>query len=81
MNHDGGIGDPRERVRPGDEADPAGKAGPSSWVFRRMRPDDDDNKELYGKPITNREILTGTIAPPASAGHGENAPQSMVMGR
>jgi SH3 domain-containing YSC84-like protein 1 len=32
-----------------------------------LRPDDDDNKELYGKNITNREILTGDVAPPASA--------------
>jgi lipid-binding SYLF domain-containing protein len=32
-----------------------------------LRPDDDDNMELYGKKITNREILTGDVAPPASA--------------
>jgi lipid-binding SYLF domain-containing protein len=32
-----------------------------------LRPDDDWNKELYGKPITNREIVTGNTAPPAAA--------------
>jgi lipid-binding SYLF domain-containing protein len=32
-----------------------------------LRPDDDDNRELYGKSITNREILTGNVPPPASA--------------
>ncbi len=32
-----------------------------------LRPDDDDNKELYGKNITNREILTDDVVPPASA--------------
>src|SRR6202142_2296107 len=33
-----------------------------------LRPDDDDNMELYGKKITNREILTGDVAAPKSAG-------------
>ena len=33
-----------------------------------LREDSDWNKELYGKKITNREIVTTTIAPPASAG-------------
>jgi len=32
-----------------------------------LRPDDDDNKEMYGKSITNREILTGNVTPPAGA--------------
>ena len=32
-----------------------------------LRQDDGDNKEMYGKAITNREIVTGTIAPPAGA--------------
>jgi len=29
-----------------------------------LRPDDDWNKELYGKPTTNQEIVTGDTAPP-----------------
>lgn len=32
-----------------------------------LRQDEDWNKELYGRPITNREILTTAVAPPASA--------------
>ncbi len=32
-----------------------------------LRPDDDSNRDLYGKPLTNREIVTGNIAPPAGA--------------
>lgn len=32
-----------------------------------LRPDDDWNKELYGKPMTNREIVLGGTAPPAAA--------------
>ena len=33
-----------------------------------LRPDSDSNVELYGHPITNKEILTGSIpAPPAAA--------------
>lgn len=32
-----------------------------------MRPDDDSNKDLYGKPMTNREIVTGNVPPPAAA--------------
>jgi len=32
-----------------------------------LRPDDDSNKELYGKSITNREIVTGNVQPPAAA--------------
>ncbi len=33
-----------------------------------LRPDEDWNTELYGKPISNREIVMGTIpAPPAAA--------------
>jgi lipid-binding SYLF domain-containing protein len=31
-----------------------------------LRPDEDDNVELYGKKVTNREILTGDVVPPAS---------------
>ena len=33
-----------------------------------LRVDENDNAELYGKKLTNREILTGNVAPPASAG-------------
>lgn len=32
-----------------------------------LRPDADWNKELYGKELTNREIVTGNVAPPAAA--------------
>jgi SH3 domain-containing YSC84-like protein 1 len=32
-----------------------------------LREDQDTNKDLYGKPLTNREILEGTVKPPASA--------------
>lgn len=32
-----------------------------------LRPDEDWNRELYGKPITNREVLTSGIAPPPAA--------------
>lgn len=32
-----------------------------------LRPDDDANKELYGKELANREILTGSVAAPAAA--------------
>jgi lipid-binding SYLF domain-containing protein len=32
-----------------------------------LRPDEDANKELYGRDATNREILTGDLKTPASA--------------
>jgi SH3 domain-containing YSC84-like protein 1 len=32
-----------------------------------LREDSDENKELYGKELSNREIVTGTTAPPAAA--------------
>ena len=32
-----------------------------------LRPDDDWNKELYGKKMTNQDIVLGGTAPPASA--------------
>jgi lipid-binding SYLF domain-containing protein len=32
-----------------------------------LRPDVDSNKELYGRDIPNREILTGNVAAPAAA--------------
>ncbi|HEY1755343.1 MAG TPA: lipid-binding SYLF domain-containing protein [Bryobacteraceae bacterium] len=32
-----------------------------------LRPDEDWNKEMYGKPLKNRDIVTGGIAPPAAA--------------
>jgi lipid-binding SYLF domain-containing protein len=32
-----------------------------------LRPDDDANKELYARDITNKEILTGSVATPAPA--------------
>jgi lipid-binding SYLF domain-containing protein len=32
-----------------------------------LRPDDDWNQDLYGKALTNREIVTGNNKPPAAA--------------
>jgi lipid-binding SYLF domain-containing protein len=32
-----------------------------------FRPDDKDNEMLYGKATTNRDLLTGKVAPPAAA--------------
>jgi lipid-binding SYLF domain-containing protein len=32
-----------------------------------LREDGDENKELYGKELTNREIVTGSISAPAAA--------------
>lgn len=32
-----------------------------------LRPDNDDNKLIYGTAVTHREILTGKVRPPASA--------------
>lgn len=32
-----------------------------------LRPDEDWNKELYGKAMTNQEIVTGSTQPPAAA--------------
>jgi lipid-binding SYLF domain-containing protein len=32
-----------------------------------LRPDDDFNKELYGKAMSNRDIVMGSTPPPASA--------------
>ena len=32
-----------------------------------LRPDEDTNRELYGRKATNREILTGDFKIPASA--------------
>jgi SH3 domain-containing YSC84-like protein 1 len=32
-----------------------------------LRPDLDDNKAMYGKPLTNKEIVEGNVAPPAAA--------------
>ena len=33
-----------------------------------LRPDNADNRELYGRELTQREILTGGVKPPAGAG-------------
>jgi SH3 domain-containing YSC84-like protein 1 len=33
-----------------------------------LRQDEDENAQLYGKPLTNKEILTGTVKRPATAG-------------
>lgn len=38
-----------------------------------LRPDEDTNKELYGRNATNREILTGHFKTPAVAGRFERA--------
>jgi lipid-binding SYLF domain-containing protein len=32
-----------------------------------LRPDDDDNRALYGKKATHQQILDGRIEPPQSA--------------
>ena len=32
-----------------------------------MRPDNEDNQEIYGRPVTHREILKGSVSPPAAA--------------
>jgi len=32
-----------------------------------LRQDTDDNKELYGRPLTNREIINGHVNPPAAS--------------
>lgn len=32
-----------------------------------LRPDKEDNREVYGREVTQREILTGKVRPPASA--------------
>jgi lipid-binding SYLF domain-containing protein len=32
-----------------------------------LRPDNDDNRALYGRDVTQREILTGGVARPAVA--------------
>ncbi|MGA2156471.1 MAG: lipid-binding SYLF domain-containing protein [Bryobacteraceae bacterium] len=38
-----------------------------------LRPDEDSNRELYGRDVTNREILSGDIKTPAVAGRFEHA--------
>ena len=38
-----------------------------------LRPDKDDNAEIYGHPITNKEILNGSVMAPASAASFESA--------
>ena len=32
-----------------------------------LRPDNDDNQAIYGRQVTQREILTGKVRPPAAA--------------
>jgi len=32
-----------------------------------LRQDTEDNQELYGKPLETKDIVNGTVAPPASA--------------
>jgi lipid-binding SYLF domain-containing protein len=38
-----------------------------------LRPDEDSDKQLYGRSATNREILTGDFKTPAAAGKFEHA--------
>jgi lipid-binding SYLF domain-containing protein len=38
-----------------------------------LRPDEETNRELYGRDATNREILTGNFKIPATAGKFEHA--------
>lgn len=33
-----------------------------------LRDDNDENRQLYGREISNRDIVTGTMTPPAAAG-------------
>lgn len=37
-----------------------------------LRPDADANEEMYGKPLTNKEIIMGDVKPPAAAERLEN---------
>lgn len=37
-----------------------------------LRPDTDANEEMYGKPLTNKEIIMGDVKPPAAAEKLEN---------
>jgi lipid-binding SYLF domain-containing protein len=37
-----------------------------------LRPDADANEEMYGKALTNKEIITGDVKPPAAADKLEN---------
>jgi lipid-binding SYLF domain-containing protein len=32
-----------------------------------LRPDNEDNRGLYGREVTQQEILKGAVTPPASA--------------
>jgi len=41
-----------------------------------LRPDMDDNTEIYGHPTTNNEILSGSVPAPASAAAFESALRS-----
>jgi lipid-binding SYLF domain-containing protein len=41
-----------------------------------LRDDSGENQELYGREISNREIVTGTTAPPAAA-----APLMRALGK
>ena len=52
-----------------------------------LRQDQDENAKLYGKPLTNEEILTGTVKRPATAGpflaqlqrfSGKGAPPAVI---
>ena len=43
-----------------------------------MRPDNDANTELYGKPVTNKEILSGGVTSPASASSLISRPESIL---
>jgi lipid-binding SYLF domain-containing protein len=38
-----------------------------------LRPDDDSNRELYGREAKNREILTGDLKIPSAAEKFEHA--------
>ena len=32
-----------------------------------LRPDDDANKDMYGKPMSNQDVVLGSVQPPANA--------------
>lgn len=38
-----------------------------------LRPDEDSNKDLYGKTLTNRDIVMGNVQPPAGAAKLQDA--------
>ena len=46
-----------------------------------LRQDEDENAKLYGKPLTNKEILTGMVKRPATAGRIPGATPAFLRQR